>query len=113
MFERKSRPGILQGGLFFVSVFLIKISPCNACYACMETHTCAIKDDMADLSVVLLIGATACGNNSGQSEGGQGIIGQIEGSSGKDSAADLDSEPVCGCGRSGGVETGAGGSGWA
>ena len=46
------------------------------------------------LSFVLLIGATACGNNSGQSEGGQDTIGQIESSSGKDSIADLDSEPV-------------------
>ena len=26
-----------------------KISPCNACYACMETHTYAIKDNMADI----------------------------------------------------------------
>lgn len=25
------------------------ISPCNACYTCMETHSCAIKDDMADI----------------------------------------------------------------
>ena len=24
----------------------IKIAPCRACYACMETHTCAIQDDM-------------------------------------------------------------------
>lgn len=31
-----------------------KISPCNACYACMETHTCAIKDDMADIFLKLL-----------------------------------------------------------
>lgn len=31
-----------------------KISPCNACYACMETHTCAIKDDMADIFPKLL-----------------------------------------------------------
>ena len=46
------------------------------------------------LSFVLLIGATACGNNGGQSEGGQDTIGQIESSSGKDSIAELDSEPV-------------------
>ena len=26
-----------------------KIAPCNACYACMEAHTCAIEDDMADI----------------------------------------------------------------
>ena len=31
-----------------------KILPCNACYACMETHTCAIKDDMADIFPKLL-----------------------------------------------------------
>ena len=31
-----------------------KISPCNACYACMETRTCAIKDDMADIFAKLL-----------------------------------------------------------
>ncbi|MBD5463263.1 MAG: flavodoxin family protein [Lachnospiraceae bacterium] len=31
-----------------------KISPCNACYACMETHTCVIKDDMADIFPKLL-----------------------------------------------------------
>ena len=31
-----------------------KIFPCNACYACMETHTCAIKDDMADVFSKLL-----------------------------------------------------------
>lgn len=31
-----------------------KISPCNACYACMEKHTCAIKDDMADIFPKLL-----------------------------------------------------------
>ena len=31
-----------------------KIAPCNACYACMETHTCAIKDDMADIFPKLL-----------------------------------------------------------
>ncbi|MBD5511516.1 MAG: hypothetical protein HDR08_09740 [Lachnospiraceae bacterium] len=37
------------------------------------------------LSLVLLIGVTACGNNSGQSESRQDTIGQIEGSSGKDS----------------------------
>ena len=23
-----------------------RIAPCKACYACMESHTCAIKDDM-------------------------------------------------------------------
>lgn len=26
-----------------------KLSPCHACYACMETHTCVIKDDMKDI----------------------------------------------------------------
>ena len=31
-----------------------KISPCNACYACMEMHTCVIKDDMADIFQKLL-----------------------------------------------------------
>ncbi|MBD5535983.1 MAG: hypothetical protein HDQ99_10065 [Lachnospiraceae bacterium] len=46
------------------------------------------------LSLILLIGATACGNSSGQSEGGQDTIGQIEGSSGKDSIVDLASQPV-------------------
>lgn len=25
------------------------IAPCNACYACMETHACAIKDDMEEV----------------------------------------------------------------
>ncbi len=46
------------------------------------------------LSLVLLIGVTACGNNSGQSGGGQDTIGQIEGSSEKDSTANLASELV-------------------
>ena len=46
------------------------------------------------LSLVLLIGATACGNSSGQSEGGQDTLGQIESSSGKDITADLDGQPV-------------------
>ncbi len=26
-----------------------RIAPCSACYACMETHSCMIKDDMADI----------------------------------------------------------------
>lgn len=26
-----------------------RIAPCRACYACIETHTCAIRDDMADI----------------------------------------------------------------
>lgn len=26
-----------------------KLSPCRACYACMENHVCAIKDDMAEI----------------------------------------------------------------
>ena len=26
-----------------------KLSPCRACYACMENHICAIKDDMAEI----------------------------------------------------------------
>ncbi len=26
-----------------------KIAPCMACYACMETHICAIKDDMEEI----------------------------------------------------------------
>ena len=46
------------------------------------------------LFLVLLIGATACGKNSGQSESGQDTIGQIEGNSGEDSTADLASAPV-------------------
>ena len=25
------------------------LSPCRACYACMENHVCAIKDDMAEI----------------------------------------------------------------
>jgi len=31
-----------------------KIAPCNACYACMETHTCAIKDSMEEVFSKLL-----------------------------------------------------------
>ena len=46
------------------------------------------------LTSALLIGVTACGNNSGQSGSGQDALGQIEGGSGKDSAADLASELV-------------------
>ena len=46
------------------------------------------------LSLILLIGATAYGNSSGQSEGGQDTIEQIKGSSGKDSTADLDGQPA-------------------
>lgn len=30
------------------------IVPCNACYACMETHICAIKDDMEEVFSKLL-----------------------------------------------------------
>lgn len=41
------------------------------------------------LSLVLVIGATACRSNSGQD-----TIGQIEGNSGEDSTADLSGEPV-------------------
>lgn len=26
-----------------------KLSPCRACYACMENHICAINDDMAEI----------------------------------------------------------------
>lgn len=26
-----------------------KIAPCAACYSCMESHVCAIKDDMAEI----------------------------------------------------------------
>lgn len=26
-----------------------KLSPCQACYACMENHVCAVKDDMAEI----------------------------------------------------------------
>ncbi len=46
------------------------------------------------LSLVLLIGATACGNNSRQSENGQDTIGKTEGNSKEDSTVDLASEPV-------------------
>ncbi|MBD5524321.1 MAG: flavodoxin [Lachnospiraceae bacterium] len=45
------------------------------------------------LSLVLLIGTTACGNNSGQSESRQDITGQIEDHS-ADSIVDSASEPV-------------------
>lgn len=31
-----------------------KIAPCNACYACMETHTCVIKDGMEEVFQKLL-----------------------------------------------------------
>ncbi len=31
-----------------------RIAPCNACYACMESHTCVIKDDMAELFLKLV-----------------------------------------------------------
>ena len=48
----------------------------------------------AMLSLVLLIGVTACGNNSSQSENGQDTIGKIEGNSREDSTANLVSEPV-------------------
>lgn len=27
----------------------MNIAPCHACYACMETHTCAIQDDMKEV----------------------------------------------------------------
>ncbi len=27
----------------------MSIAPCRACYACMETHTCAIQDDMKEM----------------------------------------------------------------
>lgn len=30
------------------------VSPCKACYACRETHACAIKDDMADIFLKLV-----------------------------------------------------------
>ncbi len=46
------------------------------------------------LSLILLIGATACGNSSGQSEGGQDTIGQIEDHSAGDSTVDSAGEPV-------------------
>ena len=46
------------------------------------------------LSLVLLIGTTACGNSSGQSESVRDTVGQIEGSSGKDITADLDGQPM-------------------
>ena len=26
-----------------------KLSPCRACYGCMEKHVCAIQDDMAEI----------------------------------------------------------------
>ena len=26
-----------------------RLSPCRACYACMENHVCAIQDDMAEI----------------------------------------------------------------
>lgn len=31
-----------------------KIAPCKACYACMEKHICAIKDDMPEVFVALV-----------------------------------------------------------
>lgn len=31
-----------------------KIAPCQACYACMEHHACAIKDDMEEISAKLM-----------------------------------------------------------
>ena len=46
------------------------------------------------LSFVLLIGTTACGNNSKQSESSQDTIRQIEGNSGEDSTADSASKPA-------------------
>ena len=46
------------------------------------------------LSLVLLIGATACGNNSRQSENEQDTIGKTEGNSREDSTANLAGEPV-------------------
>ena len=27
----------------------MSVAPCRACYACMETHTCAIQDDMKEI----------------------------------------------------------------
>ena len=46
------------------------------------------------LSLILLIGAPACGNNSGQSESRQDTIGQIEDHFAEDSTVDSASEPV-------------------
>ena len=46
------------------------------------------------LSLVLLIGTTACGNSNGQSESVRDTIEQIEDNSGEKSNADLVSEPV-------------------
>ena len=46
------------------------------------------------LAFVLVIGVTACGNNSGQSESGQGTIEKIEDHSVEDSTVNSASEPV-------------------
>lgn len=31
-----------------------KLSPCRACYGCMETHKCVIRDDMAEVFQAML-----------------------------------------------------------